>query len=203
VEAVFFPLKPIEGAQLWSPLRSGILYVRTLSADPASLMGPVRRAVADIDPLVATGSIETMERLIQSSESMSRVSFTMILLSVAAGIALILSMISIYGVISYVVGQRRGELGLRMVLGATRTQVTGLVIRQALVLAGSGLAFGLVGSLLVGRLIRSLLFEVSPSDPGTLFAICMLLLLVGILAAWLPANRAAKTDPMVALRSVQ
>jgi ABC-type antimicrobial peptide transport system permease subunit len=144
-----------------------------------------------------------MERLIQSSESMSRVSFTMILLSVAAGIALILSMISIYGVISYVVGQRRGELGLRMVLGATRTQVTGLVIRQALVLAGSGLAFGLVGSLLVGRLIRSLLFEVSPSDPGTLFAICMLLLLVGILAAWLPANRAAKTDPMVALRSVQ
>jgi putative ABC transport system permease protein len=203
VEAVFFPLRPIEGAQLWAPLRAGILYVRTSSGDPASLAGLIRRAVAEIDPLVATGSIETMDHLIRSSESMARVSFTMILLGVAAGIALILSMVSIYGVISYVVGQRRGELGLRMVLGATRTQVTGLVVRQALVLAGSGLAIGLVGSLMVGRLIQSLLFEVSPSDPTTLLAISMLLLLVGVMAAWLPANRAAKTDPMVALRSVQ
>jgi putative ABC transport system permease protein len=203
VEAVFFPLRPIEGAQLWAPLRSAVLYVRSQSSDPAVLSASVRRAVAEIDPLVATGGIETMERLVRSSDSMARVSFTLVLLGVAAGMALALSMVSVYGVISYVVGQRRSELGLRMVLGATRVHVTGLVVRQAMVLAGSGLAVGLAGSLVVGKALRSLLFEVSPSDPGTLVLVSVLLLSVGAVAAWLPAVRASAVDPMVALREAR
>lgn len=199
-EAVFYPLLPIDGAPLWRPLRSSFLFVRTGSDDPAALTGAIRAAIADLDPLVATGSIETMDQVIRGSASMARVSLMMILLGVAAAMALTLSIVSTYGVISYLVGQRRAELGLRMVLGATRQHVTGLVVRHALVLAGTGLALGLVGSLILGRTLRSLLFEVSPADPLTLVAVSLVLLSVGGLAAWLPAYRAGRLDPMVALR---
>jgi predicted permease len=200
-EAVFFPLKPIEGAQLWSPLSNSFLVVRTSSDDPTEVASAVRGVIAELDPMVATASIQTMEQIVRSSSSVARVTFTMILLGIASSLALILSVVSIYGVISYVAGQRRSELGLRMVLGATRPQATGLVVRQALGLVTLGLGLGLLGAIMLGRTLRSLLFEVSPTDPLSLLAVSSLLLLVGGVAAWLPANRATAVDPMVALRS--
>jgi putative ABC transport system permease protein len=200
-EAVFFPIKPMTGAPIWNPVRNGFLIIRS-QGDLAGLSGAARRAIAEIDPLVATASITTLEEIVRTSGSMARLSFTMILLSIASIMALTLSMVSIYGVIAYLVAQRTPELGLRMVLGATTHQVTALVIRYALVLAGFGLVLGLIGSLLLGKAMRSLLFEVSPVDPGTLGVVSLVLLSVGVIAAWLPAYRAAKTDPMVALRRV-
>jgi len=122
-------------------------------------------------------------------------------LSALGGLALLLAVIGIYGVVSYSVAQRTQEIGVRMALGATRRDVLRMVAGQAIALIATGVLIGVAGSLALGSLMRNLLFEVSPRDPSTLIAIALVLAVVGLVASVMPARRATRVDPLVALRS--
>jgi ABC-type antimicrobial peptide transport system permease subunit len=139
-----------------------------------------------------------MDKLVESSVGQRKLS--MILLGVFSTIALLLAAIGIYGVLSYSVGRRTREVGVRLALGATRGDVIRLVFRQGLGLTALGLAAGLAGALLLTRYLSSLLFEVSRWDVATYAAVAFLLLAVAVLACWIPARRAMRVDPVVALR---
>ena len=132
---------------------------------------------------------------------MARTTFTLVMIGTAAGIALLIGAIGIYGVISYMVSLRTREIGVRMALGAQRDQVRRMVVRQGLVLALVGVGIGLVGALALSRLISSLLYGIAPHDPLTLGAVTGGLLGVAAIASWLPAMRAARIDPIEALRA--
>jgi ABC-type antimicrobial peptide transport system permease subunit len=132
---------------------------------------------------------------------MARTSFTLIMLAVAGGMALLLGVVGIYGVIACSVSQRIREIGIRMALGAQQRVVTGIFIRHGLILTGLGIAFGLVAALIVMRLMSSLLFHVNPIDPITYVAVTLGLLLTAIIASYLPSRRAATVDPVDALRA--
>lgn len=196
---VHFPVLLIEGTRGWSPPYGMSLLVKAETTDPQLLTTAIRRTVAEIDPDVPIANVQTMERVFE--RSMARVSFTMILLAIAAVMAVLLSAIGIYGVIAYVVGQRTAEIGIRMAFGARHGQIAGMVVRQAATLALAGVGIGIVAALAVVRVLRTLLFEVSPTDPLTLVSVSMLLVGVVIVASWLPARRAAAVDPVVALRA--
>jgi ABC-type antimicrobial peptide transport system permease subunit len=133
-------------------------------------------------------------------DSLTQSRFSMLLLGAFGALALILASIGIYGVISYSVGQRTREIGVRMALGAQRRNVLGLVLGQGARLAGLGIAIGLVAAIGVTRLMASLLFGVAPRDPLTFFAVPVLLMAIALLACYIPARRAMRVDPMVALR---
>jgi ABC-type antimicrobial peptide transport system permease subunit len=135
------------------------------------------------------------------AQSVARTSFTLILLTIAAAVALLLGIIGVYGVISYAVSQRTGELGMRMALGARGLDVMGMVLRQGLLLSIAGVAIGLTLSLGLTSLMAGLLFGVSPTDPVTYAAAAAGLIAVALLASYLPARRAAGVDPMTALRA--
>ncbi len=167
--------------------------------DAVPLMASLRRAVADVDPALPLYGLGTMQGRLTDSLAQSRFSST--LLTVFGAIALVLAAIGVYGVISYGVTQRTQEIGIRVALGARDTDVLTLVVRHGALLAGIGLAVGLAGALALSNLLSSLLFRVSPTDPPT-FAVGMVVLsAVAVLAAALPARRAARTDPMIALRN--
>jgi predicted permease len=168
-------------------------------ADAASIMGPLRRAVAEVDPSVPLYDLGTMQGRVIESLAQSR--FTTMLLTAFGALALILAAIGVYGVISYGVAQRTQEIGIRVALGARRGDVLAMVVRHGAVLAAVGLAVGLAGALLLSRLLGSLLFRISPTDPPTFATGVVVLTAVAVLAAALPAMRAARTDPMVALRN--
>jgi putative ABC transport system permease protein len=167
--------------------------------DPVALMAPLRRAIAEVDPTLPLYNLGTMQGRVMDSMAQSR--FSTMLLTVFGTIALILAAIGVYGVISYGVAQRTQEIGIRMALGARHADVLGMVVRHGAVLAGIGLAVGLAGALALSRLIASLLFQVSPTDPPTFATGMVVLTAVAVLAAALPARRAALTDPMIALRN--
>jgi ABC-type antimicrobial peptide transport system permease subunit len=131
----------------------------------------------------------------------ARASFIMTLLAIAGSMALLLSAVGIYGVISYLVSQRRAEIGVRMALGARLPQVAGLVLGQSLRLAGVGVAIGLVGAIAGTRLLRSLLFDVSPTDPLVLTTTAVVLVVIAAAASLAPTRRAARIDPVEAMRS--
>jgi ABC-type antimicrobial peptide transport system permease subunit len=133
-------------------------------------------------------------------ESLARRRFSMLLLAVFAGVALALAAIGIYGVMAYLVNQGTREIGIRVALGATRRNIVSLVVRQGMTLGLSGVAIGLAGAFLLTRLIRSLLFGVEATDPVTFVGIALLLGLVALLASYIPARRASRVDPLVALR---
>ena len=124
----------------------------------------------------------------------------MVLLSVFAGVALVLAAVGIYGIMSYMVNERTHEIGIRMALGAERSDVLGLVVKQTLKLVGVGLALGLGGSLALGRVVSRLVYETRPTDPATLAAVVLALGVVALFACWLPAKRATRVAPAVALR---
>ncbi len=196
-EMAYFPLEPVEGAPLWIPPRSTWLVVRS-TVPPAALTAAIRRVIGELDPGVALGDVETMDQVMDAS--MAVVSMTMLLLTVAALMALVLSAIGLYGVVAYIVGERTSEIGVRMAVGAPAGQVAREVVRRSARLALVGAAAGVLGALAVTRLLRSLLFEVSPGDPVTLFAVAVLLVGVALLASYLPARRAAALEPMTTLR---
>ena len=199
LEAVYFPLLPRDGAPLWSPPVEMTLVVRTSLARPAELTPAIRRAVAGLDRGAAIGEVRTMSAVV--ARSMARVSFTLVLVGIAAAMALLLSAVGLYGAIAYAVGQRTNEIGIRMALGARAAQVAQLVVSQSVRLVAGGALIGLAGALAATRVLRALLFGVSPTDPITLGAALMTLLAVALVAAWVPARRAARVDPMTALRA--
>jgi putative ABC transport system permease protein len=176
---------------------SMFLVVRS-KLDAASLVTPVRAEVLAMDKDQPITNVSTMrERL---ARSMAERRFQMLLFGLFGGAALILSTIGIYGVMSYTVTQRSREIGVRMALGAQQTDVFKLVIGQGMLLALIGVGLGLVGAFALTRLMSSLLFGVSATDPLTFSVIALLLAAVALLACYLPARRATKVDPMVALR---
>jgi putative ABC transport system permease protein len=165
---------------------------------PASLNETIQRELAAIDPTIPLSQLRTMEELTARSVAPQR--FNMLLVGLFAVLGLLLAAVGIYGVMSYSVAQRTNEIGIRIALGANRRDVLRLILKQGLGLALLGLAFGLVGAYALTRLMKTMLFGISTTDPLTYLLIGTLLLLVAGLACWLPARRATKVDPMVALR---
>jgi len=173
------------------------LVVRT-QGDPLNLVGPIRREVHAIDPEQPISAIRTMNDWIDTSVAAPR--FNTLLLGLFAGVALLLATTGIYGVMSYVVAQRTHEIGVRMALGAGRWNVLNLVLRQGMGLVLVGVVLGLFGAFALTRVMSALLFGVTAKDPFTFAAVAMLLALVAFVACYIPARRATKVDPLVALR---
>lgn len=184
----------IQGFQAWFPVS---IVVRT-AQPPLTLSHAVETAVHDADPDLPTGHIQSMEQILSTSLAFQR--FSMVLMSIFAGLALILAAIGIYGSMAYSIAQRTHEIGIRMALGARPGQVLRMVVRQGMTLAAIGLALGLVGALATTRLLGSQLYGVKPADPTALVGVLFLLGLVAFLACYIPARRAAQVDPLIALR---
>jgi predicted lysophospholipase L1 biosynthesis ABC-type transport system permease subunit len=198
-EAIYYPLRriqPAEEEEDWVP-RNFTLVVK-VDREPMDAAAAVREAVWGLDRNLPLAQMRTMEEVLERSTA--RTSFTMLLLLVAAAMAVLLGAVGNYGVISYVVSQRTREIGVRMALGAARGDVAGLVLRQGLWMALGGVAIGLAGAFALTRLLRALLFEVSPTDPATFGAVSVVLVAVALLASYLPARRAASVDPLEAIR---
>jgi putative ABC transport system permease protein len=182
------------------------IVVRTTTVGPLSIVPEIRRQVAALDKDVPVSDVATMEEITAGPVQQGKA--VMSLLGSLATLALVLSAVGIYSVISYSVSQRTREIGIRMALGASDGSVAGMVVRQGLLLALIGLGAGLLGALAMGRIFSGLpfkvrlllLFDVRPTDPVILASVSILLTMVAILACFLPARRAAKVDPMVALR---
>ncbi len=179
--------------------RSTMSIVARTTAAPTSLAPEIRDAVWEIDPTVPITGVETMEGVLR--DATSRAGFTMLMLGIAAGVALLLGAVGLYGVISYGVTQRRQEIGVRMALGAPASRVRGMVVKQGAIVAGIGLGVGFGAALGLTRLMEALLFEVSPTDPPTFGIVVALLFAVAVFASWVPARRAASLDPTIALRA--
>jgi hypothetical protein len=173
--------------------------IRSERVGTAGFLDEVKAAIWEINPNLPVRGLRPLDDLMGSS--ISRTSFTLVLLAVAAGVALLLGIIGVYGVISYAVSQRSHELGLRIALGAEAGQVKGMVLRQSLVLSGIGVAIGLGLAFGLTRLMSSMLFGVSPLDPLTFVAVAVGITGVATVASYLPAHRAAAVDPMEALRA--
>ena len=180
------------------PPRNMELVVKT-AGDPLQFVPVIRRELAAINPRIPLANPRTMDEVFRTATS--RTSFTMALLGSASGIALLLGLLGIYGVISYVVSQRTREIGVRMALGASAPSVRGMVVRQGLVLTGIGVGVGLVAAALLSKVMASILFGVSATDPVTYGAVALSLVGVSVLASWIPARRAAGVNPSTALRS--
>jgi predicted permease len=176
----------------------GAAVVLRTKGDPAAIMASVRRAVEQIDSRDVIYSVETMDEIVSNSYAARR--FSMILLAVFAALALVLACVGIYGVISYLVGQRTHEIGVRMALGAQRTDVLRLVLGHGARMALIGVAVGIFGALGLTHLMANQLFGVSAHDPLTFAGVAMLLIIVAVAACYIPARRAMRVDPIVALR---
>jgi putative ABC transport system permease protein len=168
------------------------------AVDPQQMAALVRREVSALDRDQPVVDIKNMEQRI--AEMMSPRRLTVFLLGIFASVAMILAAVGIYGVIAYSVTQRTHEFGIRMALGAQRSDIIRLVIGQGMWLVLIGLGVGLLGAFIVTRLLESLLFQVKPGDPLTFAAVAALLSTVALLACYIPARRATKVDPMIALR---
>ncbi|HKN76256.1 MAG TPA: ABC transporter permease [Candidatus Acidoferrum sp.] len=178
--------------------RNHMALVVKSGADPASLTSAVREAVQSIDKDQPVFAISTMEQLVSNSVATRRM--TLVLLGLFSGLALVLGAVGIYGVISYSVAQRTHEIGIRMALGAPRGDVFRLVVGEGLKLAGVGIAIGIAAALGLARLMSSLLYGISATDFETFIGVAVLLALVALLACYVPARRAMRVDPTVALR---
>ncbi|MHB8484388.1 MAG: ABC transporter permease [Candidatus Acidiferrales bacterium] len=178
----------------WADLR---LSVRS-AGDPQSLVPAIRDRLAAIDSSQPISNVRTLDQLLNAARAQSR--FTMTLFGIFSGMALVLAIVGIYGVISYASAQRSQEMGIRMALGADKKDIFRLVIGRGLRLAGIGILIGLVAPFTLTRLMSSLLYKVSPADPLTIIGSAILFLAAAFLASYVPARRASRTDPMVALR---
>ncbi len=165
----------------------------------AARLDAITRVVRSIDPDVPLATVRSMEHVL--ADATARVAFTMLVLFAAALGALTLGAVGIYGVVSYITSRRTAEIGVRMALGASTRDVSRMVVGHGALLAGTGTVLGVAGSLALGRILESLLFGIGPADPLTIGGVCVLLLFVTLVASWLPARRAARVDPLQALRS--
>jgi putative ABC transport system permease protein len=171
--------------------------IRT-AVEPLSLTEPVRQAIWKVDADQPMWKIRTVEFLVDRSKADRK--FLMALMGIFASLALVLTIIGLYGVISYLVNQRTQEIGIRMALGAQMRDILRMVLRQGMTLVLTGVALGLAAAWLLTRLMASLLYKVSATDPLTFAGFALLLTLVALLACYIPARRATKVDPLVALR---
>jgi predicted permease len=177
---------------------AGTLLVR-VAGDPVAVAPAIREIFRDLDPALAVFGVEPLRQTL--AESLGERRFTMLLLGAFAAVTLLLAVLGVYGVLSYGVAQRRGEIGVRMALGARPSSVQRLVMGQGLALAGAGLALGIGGSLALTRLLRGLLFGVTPTDAATFVVAPLLLLLTAVVASYLPARRASRVDPVTVIRA--
>jgi putative ABC transport system permease protein len=171
--------------------------IRT-TGEPAAMIPLVRRTVNDLDRNAGLDAIVPMEQLV--SNSVARQRFYAVMLGIFAGVAGLLAAVGIYGVLAYAVVQRTQEIGVRMALGAERFQVLTLILRRGLLLTTIGIAAGLAGAIGGARYLQSMLFGIEPRDPGTFIAVAAGFAVIAVMASYLPARRATKVDPMVALR---
>jgi putative ABC transport system permease protein len=189
-----FPISTLVGPDI-----SVMNYVVRSRTSPTSLVPSVRRVIDTVDPKLAVAQVRTLETILENASA--QMAFTMVLIAIAAGVALLLGVIGIYGVMSYIVTQRTGEIGVRLALGAEPAAVTGMIVRQGGLVAVGGIGAGLTAAYAGSRLIESLLYGISPRDPGVFTAMTCLLLTVALAACWLPARRAANLSPLEALRA--
>ena len=181
-----------------SAVRPMFVVVRT-DGDPLAMTGAIRQAVAAVDPDQPVSDVRSMDQRVSQSVGPRR--FNMLLLALFAVVALALSAIGIYGVGAYAVAERRREIGVRLALGARGRDVVAMVVRQGVGPALAGAALGIAAAVLLTQLMSGLLYGVTPTDPLTFGAVALVLLLVAIVAAWLPARRATAVDPLITLRS--
>jgi putative ABC transport system permease protein len=187
-----------QSPRAWYTVRAMTVLLRT-GLEPLSLVGAVRGAVRGLDPNLPAYRVTTVERTVADSAAAER--FSMSLQLVFAGVALVLAMIGIYGVLSYSVAQRTREIGIRMALGAERRSILRLVVGQGMALVLAAVVVGVLGALAAGRVLSSLLYGVSPRDPLTFGAVAAALSAVALVACWIPARRASAVSPQTALRS--
>ena len=193
-------IKPV----LYYPFRQSPAPVTTLvvrsNGDPNALTNSLRAEIRNVEPEAAILNVRTMDQMIATSPASFMRRFPALLISIFAGVALLLASIGIYGVVSYSVTQQTHYIGVRMALGAQASDILKMVLKQGLGLALAGVAIGVVAALALMRLLGSLLFEVKTNDPGTFALVVGTLFVVALLACYLPARRATKVDPLVALR---
>jgi predicted permease len=203
IEAAYFPLAApaAAGPSKFSDMDANSLrfVVRSRDGDLQRLATAVQHVMTEIDRQVPVADVQPMEVVVR--KSVAQVSFTMLLLAISAGIAIALSAVGIYGVISYLVAQRRAEIGIRMALGAHLASIGRMVVLQSVRLAVVGGVVGVIAAVAGTRLLGALLFEVSPTDPVVLLAVPLLLVAIAALASFAPARRAARTDPVEAIRT--
>jgi predicted permease len=179
--------------------RNAVFVIRSPRTGTESFLQQVRQAVWSVNSNLPLARVRSMEDVY--AESMARSSFTLVMLGVAGVMAVLLGVIGIYGVISYSVSQRTREMGIRLALGAPNGSLRVMVVRHGVMLAAIGVAFGLAGAVALTRLMKSLLFGISPVDPATYLAVTAVLLVAAAVASYVPAHRASNVDPTEALRA--
>jgi predicted permease len=179
------------------PMQGPTVIVRT-TGDPGKVAAAIRGELKALNPNLPAPAIRMMDEIL--AETVAQPRFHTLLLGLFGGLALVLSAVGIYGVMAYGVSQRTHEIGIRMALGAQKSNVLALVIGQGMRLAVIGVSIGILAALALTRVMRTLLYEITPTDPLTFIGVSVLLALIALLACWIPARRAAKVDPMVALR---
>jgi putative ABC transport system permease protein len=189
-EEIFLPLDQVAFGSMTYVIRS--------AGDPARLAEPARQAIWRHDPLLTFYDTKTVDELMSASVAPRR--FSLVLATVFGAVALLLAAAGIYGVLSFTTGRQTREFGVRLAMGATSREIGRLVLGRGLRLGLIGLACGLLASFWAGQALRSMLFEVSPYDPATLAGVAVLTLAVSLTACYLPARRAMRVDPLVALR---
>ena len=197
----FWPMQMIDfGADDPCVRRSATYVVRSSRGGIGRVLpSEVSRAVWSVNPNLPVAGVRTLEEIV--SRSLARTSFTLVMLAIAGAMALLLGVAGIYGVIAYAVSQRTREIGIRMALGAQRHEVTRMFVRDGLGLTAIGMVAGLGAAFVLMRLLRSLLFEVSPADPLTYVAVCAALTAAAMFASYVPARRATSVNPVRALRA--
>jgi putative ABC transport system permease protein len=199
-EVLFMAPTPLYPQQeTWGTMNQQEFVVKVARGNPMDIVPAIRAILKEMNPSIPFPAPVTMQAIVE--RSMARTSFIMLLLALSASMALMLSAVGIYGVISYLVAQRRTEIGVRIALGAPVQQVLGLVIGQSVRLALIGVAIGLVGAIIGTRLLQSLLFDVSPTDPLVLTFVPVVLVVLAAAASFAPARRAAAVDPVEALKA--
>jgi putative ABC transport system permease protein len=184
--------------EMYMPLPWASILIRTNTSSPSALTSAIRTELAKVDPNVPLVRVRVYDEYV--ARALARPRFNALLLSIFAGVALLLTAIGIYGVMAYSVAQRRQEIGIRMALGAQRSNVLYLIVRSGMQLTAVGVVLGIAAALVLTRLLETLLYGVRPFDPPTLGGVALLLGLIALLACWLPASRASRANPITALR---
>ena len=198
---LYLSFRQVPPAILWSEflLKQIMAYVVCSSGDPATMAMEVQRTIRQVDPEQTVFHVATMQEIVSASVESRRLAA--LLLSVLAGLAIVVAAAGLYGVLSYLISQKRRDIAVRMALGARKNDVLWMLASRALELYGVGAGCGLLGVIWCGRLLSNMLAGIRPWDPGALGITIAALLVIVVLAAWLPARRAASIDPYQVLRS--